>query len=55
MDFITARSRSYLNTVLTATGICHIEILKIGTMTSVYIYIYTYTHIHIYMYIVVKL
>jgi hypothetical protein len=36
-----------LNIVFTATGICHIEILKMRKFTSVYIYIY--------MYIVVKL
>ena len=32
-----------LNTVFTATGICHTEILKIGTITNVCIYIYVCT------------
>jgi len=46
-----------LNTVFTATGIWHTEILKIGKITGVYTHTHTHTHTHIYiyMYIVVKL
>jgi hypothetical protein len=37
------------NTVFTATGICHSEILKLGKITSicVHIYICIYIYIHI--------
>jgi len=39
------------NTVFTAIGICHAEILKMGKITSVCVCVCVHTH----MYIVVKL
>jgi len=33
------------NTVFTAIGICHTEVLKMGKITSVYIYIYIYIYL----------
>ena len=35
-----------LDTLFTAIGICHTEILKWVKITNIYIYIYTHTHTH---------